>query len=166
MTKINSEFKEKIAILTNQGFDGKQIAKKLNVSYQTIWRALKTLNVSPKKILEEKIIELASCGMNKKSIIKTLRIESKVIDDIFTKYRIPEKKITTINDLVSVRLFYFCNDIEMLAKRMAIEIFYQKPEKIIIPKRLQKIIKKEKISKVVNILQKINLSCNIEYAKA
>lgn len=166
MTKVNDEFKQKMSIMIGEGLDSKQIAKELNVTYQTVWRTLKTLNVPPKKLLEQKIIELASIGMQKKSIIKILRVEIKIVDDVFKKYRIPEKKITTINDIVSTRLLYFCDDIEMLAKRFAIEVLYQKPEKIIIPKRLQKIIKKEKISKVVNILEKINVKCNIEYAKA
>ena len=122
--------------------------------------------------MEQQILELASEGMPKEKIAKTLRIGRTTVFKTLRDYRVPEvdtvkvaKKIKNLNDLISVRLLYFCDDFEMLSKRLAVEILYQKPEKIIIPRRLQGIIKKEKIEKVVNILDRAELHCNFEYAK-
>lgn len=122
--------------------------------------------------MEQKILELASQGMSKEKIAKELRIGRTTVFKTLREYRVPEvdtvkvaKKIKSLNDLISVRLLYFCDDFEMLSKRLAVEILYQKPEKIIISRRLQSVVKKEKIAKVVNILDKINLHCNFEYAR-
>lgn len=123
--------------------------------------------------MEQQILELASEGMPKEKIAKTLRIGRATVFKTLRDYRVPEvdtvkvsKKIKNLNDLISLRLLYFCDDFEMLSKRLAVEILYQKPEKIIIPRRLQGIIKKEKIEKVVNILDRAELHCNFEYARA
>jgi predicted transcriptional regulator len=123
--------------------------------------------------VEQKILELASSGMPKEKIAKTLRIGRTAVFKTLREYRVPEvdtvkvaKKIKSLNDLISVRLLYFCDDFEMLSKRLAVEILYQKPEKIIISRRLQSVVNKEKIDKVVNILDRIDLHCNFEYAGA
>ena len=123
--------------------------------------------------MEQQILELASEGMPKEKIAKTLRIGRTTVFKTLRDYRVPEvdtvkvaKKIKNLNDLISVRLLYFCDDFEILSKRLAVEILYQKPEKIIIPRQLQGIIKKEKIEKVVNILDRADLHCNFEYARA
>lgn len=123
--------------------------------------------------MEQKILELASQGMPKEKIAKELRIGRTAVFKTLREYRVPEvdtvkvaRKIKSLNDLISVRLLYFCDDFEMLSKRLAVEILYQKPEKIIISRRLQSVVKKEKIAKVVNILDKIDLHCNFEYAGA
>ena len=123
--------------------------------------------------VEQKILELAAEGMPKEKIAKTLRIGRTAVFKTLREYRVPEvdkekvaKKIKSLNDLISVRLLYFCDDFEMLSKRLAVEILYQKPEKIIISRRLQSVVNKEKIDKVVNILDRIDLHCNFEYAKA
>lgn len=123
--------------------------------------------------VEQKILELASEGMPKEKIAKTLRIGRTAVFKTLREYRVPEvdtvkvaKKIKSLNDLISVRLLYFCDDFEMLSKRLAVEILYQKPEKIIISRRLQSVVNKEKIDKVVNILDRIDLHCNFEYAGA
>lgn len=123
--------------------------------------------------VEQKILELAAEGMSKEKIAKTLRIGRTAVFKTLREYRVPEvdtvkvaKKIKSLNDLISVRLLYFCDDFEMLSKRLAVEILYQKPEKIIISRRLQSVVNKEKIDKVVNILDRIDLHCNFEYVKA
>ena len=123
--------------------------------------------------VEQQILELASEGMPKEEIAKALGVGRTTVFKTLREYRVPEvdtakvaKKVKSLNDLISVRLLYFCDDFEMLSKRLAVEILYQKPEKIIISRRLQSVVKKEKIAKVVNILDKINLHCNFEYAGA
>lgn len=123
--------------------------------------------------VEQKILELAAEGMPKEKIAKTLRIGRTAVFKTLREYRVPEvdkekvaKKIKSLNDLISVRLLYFCDDFEMLSKRLAVEVLYQKPEKIIISRRLQSVVNKEKIDKVVSILDRIDLHCNFEYAKA
>ena len=122
--------------------------------------------------VEQQILKLASEGMLKEKIAKELRVGRTTVFKTLREYRVPEvdtekvnKKIKNLNDLISMRLFYFCNDFEMLSKRLAVEILYQKPEKIIVPRRMQEIVKKEKIEKVVHILDGINLKCNLEYAR-
>ena len=109
--------------------------------------------------------------MSPGKIAKKLLIGKTKVFKVLKKNRVPEfqeikvsSKIKNINELISLRLLYFCDDLETLSKRLAIEILYQKPEKILIPHRIQDIIKKEKINNVISILNKINLTCDVEFA--
>ena len=122
--------------------------------------------------LAEKILELVAQGVPKKDIPKILRVGRTTVFKVLKEYRVPEiitkkesKKVVNINEIISTRLLYFCDDLELISKRMAIEIIAQNPEKIIIPSRLANFVKKEKMSKVVNILDRINLDCKLEYAR-
>lgn len=123
--------------------------------------------------IEQEILTLANKGITKDKIAEMVGFSRMSVFKVLKAYRVPEektevknKKIRNFNELISPRLFYFCDDIELLAKRLACEIFYQKPEKIIIPNRLVSMVEKEKINKVVNILDRVDLKCPIEYAKA
>ena len=69
--------------------------------------------------VEQKILELAAEGMPKEKIAKTLRIGRTAVFKTLREYRVPEvdkekvaKKIKSLNDLISVRLLYFCDDFE------------------------------------------------------
>lgn len=122
--------------------------------------------------LEEKILELKNESIDGRKIAEILGIGKTAVYEVLKKNRVPMvnlvnpvKKTIGINDLISLRLLYFCDDIELLSKRLAVEILYQKPEKIIISRRIQEIIKKEKINKVVSILDRVNMKCNLEYAE-
>lgn len=119
---------------------------------------------------EEKILELKQQGFNGKQIGEQMGLSKSVVYKYLRLNRIPDfeektpKKIKNINELISLRLLYFCEDIAIIAKRLASEIILQKPEKIVISKRTQSVIKKEKIQKVINILEASSLSLNLEYA--
>lgn len=126
----------------------------------------KIIELRREKIMTGKDIaaELTSQGykVSKSVVYKYLKMNQEIPAEKIS----PIKKIKKINELISVRLFWFCNDLSVLSKRLAMEIVEQKPEKIIVPTRLQAIIKKEKMDKVVNILEAANLSVNLEYVNA
>jgi hypothetical protein len=117
------------------------------------------------KDLELKVIELYGRGLKAGVISRILNAPRTTVYKIIQRNRVPEVKYNVkINELISSRLLYFCDDIELLSKRIAIEIIYKKPKKIIIPKRLQHIVQKEKINKIVSILDKVDIKCNLEFA--
>ena len=75
-------------------------------------------------------------------------------------------KIIKINELISLHLLCFCRDLAIISKHLANEIIIKKPEKIIVPSRVQSVIRREKMDKVVDILQAANLNVNLEYCAA
>lgn len=159
MKKINYDLASKISELIIDGVTGSRaIAKILGTSHQSAWRTTKAI--------EQEIITLNSKGLSREQIKDTLRINKHYIDSVFEKNRISDKKIFNINDLISFRLLYHCEDIELLTKRIALELAYKKPEKVIIPTRLCKTVKKDKINKIFNILNYVGISCDLEYADA
>lgn len=115
--------------------------------------------------LQMQVLELYGRGVKAGVIARILNMPRRNVYYILKKNMVPSMPMgTRIETLISPRLLHFCDDIELLSKMLALELFYKKPEKIIIPKRLQKIIQKEKINKVVSILDKVNLKCEVEYA--
>jgi len=118
---------------------------------------------------EQEILNLRQEGLTGRQIGERMGLSKSVVYKYLKLNRVPEieekkqKKIKNLNELISLRLFYFCEDVVILAKRLAAEIILQNPEKIVISKRIQSIIKKEKISKVVNILEATSLRVNLEY---
>lgn len=170
------EIEKKILEMSSKKINQKEIAKMFNMSERTVRRILNKNNASryyeiPNSV-ELKIIELYESGLCKENIAKKMKISIASVSKILSRNRVPgvefevkEKTIIKINDLISTHLLCFCEDLELLAKRLAIEIIYQKPEKIIVPKRLQAAIRTEKMSKIINILNRVDLNCNLEYAK-
>ena len=160
--------------MTSKKISQKEIAKTFEMSERTVRRILRKHNASryyeiPVSV-EKKVIELHEAGYCSENIAKKVRISNASVLKILNRNRMPgveieKKSIIKINDLISTHLLCFCEDLELLAKRLASEILYQKPEKIIVPKRLQGFIKDEKISKIINILDKVDLKFNLEYAK-
>ena len=110
------------------------------------------------------VLKLATEGCSVTKTSRLLGTTRKTVYNILKFYRVPQEKIVSLDKLISTRLLYFCDDIELLSKRLAYEILSQKPEKIVVTNRLQKLIKKEKINKVVDILSKVNVKCNLEYS--
>ena len=141
MTKLNNNLREKIFDLLRAGKTQQEVAKEIGVTRLTISRFIHSPDYINRH-LELSILELAKSGISKKNIAKDLMIGLDVASSVFEKYRVPEVKILKLNNLVSTRLLYFCNDIKTISKRLAVEILYQKPEKIIVSNRLQKIIEK------------------------
>lgn len=93
----------------------------------------------------------------------TLRSVYSVLKDL----RVPEyeekKTEFKINELLSIHLLYNCNDLKLLTQMFVTEIYYQKPEKIIVPDRILKIVPEEKIKKIVNIACYAGVECDISY---
>lgn len=132
----------------------------------------------------EKIIELANSGMPIKdipqAIERTLRISisRRSVFNALEQARVPNIKSKSqevqtiqpreklsITSLVSIRLLYFCDDIELLTKIFAREFCHLKPEKIYVSSRVQKIVDVQKINKIVNIIERVGLKCNMEFEK-
>ena len=170
------EIEQKVLEMSSKKITQKEIAKAFNISERTVRRILNKNNASryfeiPNSV-ELKVTELYEAGFCNENIAKATKISVASISKILSKNRVPgveieieKKSIIKINDLISIHLLRFCEDLELLAKRLATEIIYQKPEKIIVPKRLQGVIKVDKMSKIINILSKVDLNCNLEYAK-
>ena len=81
---------------------------------------------------------------------------------------IPEReekksKIINIANLISLRLLYFCDDLELLTKMFAGECCYQEIEKIIIPEKVLSLIPEQKIKKIVHLSERAGLKLDVEY---
>lgn len=119
--------------------------------------------------LQLQVLDCYKRGLNASVTARILNMPRRTVAHILSKNMIPKNNFknvsgVSIEKLISPRLFFYCNDLELLSKRLAAEVLYKKPEKIIIPKRLLNVIKKEKINKVISILDKVNLKCEVEYA--
>ena len=116
--------------------------------------------------LQLQILTLRKNGLSYGEIGLRLRVARSTVQSVCNKNRMPEhaKKNINFSKLMSTQLFCFCEDMELLTKRLAIEVLYQKPDVIVVSKRLNKTIKKEKLNKIVSILNKVNLKCEVKYA--
>lgn len=131
-----------------------------------------------KSKLTSKIInrvnELVAQGIYKKDIPTYIerefneKISRRTVFKICESLHIPdrekeEKTITSITNLISLRLLYFCDDLELLTKMFAGECCYQDVEKIIIPEKVLSVIPEQKIKKIVSLSEKAGLKLNVEY---
>lgn len=116
--------------------------------------------IETNKSLQLQILELYKNGTTAGKISYLLHVPRSTIYKIIKKNR----RGVDITKLISARLLCYCDDIEILTKRLAYELLKKDVKKIIIPSHIQKFLKKEKINKVVNILDKVNLKCEVEYA--
>ena len=120
--------------------------------------------------MEQQILNLAAGGMTKKDIAATIKCSPRSVFNVLKAYRVPmptEKKLSKqikISDLISTHLLHYCDDLEILSKRLALEILYARPEKIVVPARIQRIIDSKKINKVVSIVRASGVPCQLEYA--
>lgn len=135
-------------------------------------------NMARKTKLTSKIIdrvnELASNGIYKKDIPAYIerefneKISRRTVFKICETLHIPDREekketITSITNLISLRLLYFCDDLELLTKMFAGECCYQKIEKIIIPEKVLSIIPEQKIKKIVSLSERAGLKFDVEY---
>ena len=123
---------------------------------------------------EKQVLQLYNENLNSREIAEQLRISRRSVFNILKTYRVPlsekrvEEKKDTINilKLLSLRLWYFCEDYELLCKMLVVEVCMRGCEKIIVPKKMTSIINKEKIQKVVSIVNKAGLECELSFAVA
>lgn len=124
--------------------------------------------------MENNILQLSSIGKTVCEIAQETRISRPTIYAVLKTYRVPmsekEKREKTgtenLKNLLSLRLLYFCNDYELLTKRLAWEICTSSCKKIFVPKRITSIIKKEKIEKIVQLVNLAGLECDLLFAVA
>lgn len=111
---------------------------------------------------ENIILQLSANGITQKEIAKIIGVHKNTIGLVLKKYRVPEKNIIqkndkkekSINQIISLRLMYHCYNIDLLTDMMLSEAKASCVEKIYIPERIKKIIDKEKIKKIVSLLNK------------
>lgn len=120
--------------------------------------------IETNKSLQLQILELYKNGTTAGKISYLLHVPRSTIYKIIKKNRIPIGDGVDITELISARLLCYCEDIEILTKRLAYELLKKDAKKIIIPSHIQKFLKKEKINKVVSILDRANLKCEVIYA--
>lgn len=106
-------------------------------------------------------------------ISKELHISRPTIYNVLKNYRVPitvekkEKKETAnILQLLSLRLWYFCEDYELLCKMFTVEVCLHGCNKVVVPKKMTSIINAEKIKKVVKLVNRAGLECELHFAVA
>ena len=120
----------------------------------------------------DRVNELINNGIYKKDISAYIerefneKISRRTVFKICETLHIPEEKkskIINIANLISLRLLYFCDDLELLTKMFASECCYQEIEKIIIPEKVLSIIPEQKIKKIVHLSERTGLKLDVEY---
>lgn len=122
----------------------------------------------------DRVNELINNGIYKKDIPAYIerefneKISRRTVFKICETLHIPEReekksKIINIANLISLRLLYFCDDLELLTKMFAGECCYQEIEKIIIPEKVLSIIPEQKIKKIVRLSERAGLKVDVEY---
>lgn len=118
--------------------------------------------------LEQKILELSASGIAKDEIAKTINVSRRTVFNILKQNRVPaeyieptHKEKTNINNLISLRLLYFCDDCELIAQMLDCIIKTQKTKIIYVPKKIIDIVSRKKIEKIIDLSdyrKKINLA--------
>lgn len=135
-------------------------------------------NKATSKIIN-RVNELCALGVYKKDIPSYIerefgvKISRRKIFYICKTLHIPEtheveteKTTMNIMDLISLRLLYFCNDLELLTKMFAYNCCCQNTDTVIIPKKVLNIIPCEKIKKIIQISKIAGLNINAEYRQS
>ena len=122
--------------------------------------------------MEYKILQLFN--EEKKSITwiaKELRISRPTIYSVLKTYHVPmpeekreKKEKENIIKILSLRLWYFCDDYKLLAKMFVSEVSLNGCKEVFVPKKMASIIPIDKIKKVVNIANIAGLNCQLQIA--
>lgn len=115
------------------------------------------------KITIDKVIELYNQKIPAEQIAEKTRISRRSVFNIIKKYCSIEKNDIVIFDkknninileLISLRLLYYCDDVNLLARLLTNSILDKKAKKIFIPKKIKKVIDSKKINNIIELVQK------------
>ena len=119
--------------------------------------------------IEKEILNLNQQKCTKDEIAELLHISRRSVFNILKKYKVPKeyqqknKKITSINEVISIHLLKNCDDIELLSKMFASTICYQKVKNVTVPERVSKVVGINKIKKIVSVAELAGLDFSVEY---
>lgn len=120
---------------------------------------------------ENEVLQLYKEGVTQSKIAEKCGVSRRSVYNILKQNRVPtcykEQTISeTVNiiNVLSLRLLYFCNDYELLVKMFVNNVFYKNYKKIIIPRRVDFIIERKKIEKIVKLSNMAGLECELQFA--